>query len=173
MGSVDASLICQRFLRQFERLSARTDSVAQTDERALLILTYGEPWHMARSPDVGFTHHLIYAPIVKLVSLEGMVEFIIGGIAVVLMAWAYIAYRGRQADQALDHAFYSAIREAKATLSEDEVASLREQAAKLQAVSDAHVASGAMSRQQADRMLKQACIQSAYASIEIRRMFRA
>ncbi|QDH72223.1 hypothetical protein [Brevundimonas sp. M20] len=100
-------------------------------------------------------------------------EFVVGGIVVALAVWAFISHQGKKADEALDHAFYSAMREAKATLGEDELVLLGEQALKLEAETKAQVTSGAMSRQRADRMLKQALIRSAHASIEVRRMFNS
>lgn len=96
---------------------------------------------------------------------------VIGFAVAIALLWAFFTYRSRQADRELDLAFTSAIMEARRNLSDDDVASLRRQVRELEAAGNAQVATGALSRKDADRMTKRACIQSAYAAIEISRMF--
>lgn len=97
--------------------------------------------------------------------------FVMGAVFVAVLVWALIVYAGKKADQALEAELQAAFREVRVTLSLDEIEELRRQVRELEDLSNAQVRLGALSKSDAHRRLKAACIQTAYTHIEVKRMF--
>ena len=98
-------------------------------------------------------------------------EFVIGGLVVAALIWAFSAYRQKAIDRALDIEMHGLIMEARRILSDDELAALRKQGIELEDIGRAHVRMGNISPKEAARTTKRAIIQSTYATLEVNRMF--
>lgn len=100
-----------------------------------------------------------------------MIGFVIGGTAVAALVWAFVVFRQKAIDRALEMEMQAAIMEARRTLSTDDLAALRQQGIELEDIGRARVREGQMSPKEAMRNTKRLIIQSAYTSIEVHRMF--
>lgn len=98
-------------------------------------------------------------------------EFVAGGLVVAALVWAFVLYRDKAIDRSLELEMQAAVMEARRTLSAEDLAALRQQGRDLEDIGRVEVQAGRMSPHAAMRQTKRLIIQSAYASLEVHRMF--